>query len=79
MSDLCEIYTDLYRDKNQVCEDSSQCGVAQDVAYVDNTQNIEHCARQQKAPKHYSLEHSLAITGQNVNHLDSRKIWRKVN
>lgn len=79
MSDLCAIYTDLYRDKNQVCEDSSQCGVAQNVACVDNTHNKEHWAGQHKAPKQYSLEHSVAITGQNVNHLGSRKTWRKVN
>ncbi len=62
--------TDLYGDEDDVDEDSSQRGVAQNVAGIDDTHNKEHWGGQHEAPKQYCLKYPVAIAGQNINHLE---------
>lgn len=63
----------LYGDKDDVDADSSQCGVAQNVAGVDDTHNKEHWRGQCKARKQYCFKYPVAIVGQNINHLGGRE------
>lgn len=65
--------TDLYGHKYEEDEDSGQCGVAQNVARVENAQNEEHWGGKHETCKQHCLKQFVAIVGQNINHLHERE------
>lgn len=67
------LLTDLCGNEDEVGEDTSQCTVAQNVAGIDDTGNQEHWGNEQSSSKYCDLKHSVAVSGQNINHLEGER------